>query len=35
MRGRVLKKLPKDEVRIIYAYDAVIVLPQFTFAAPL
>jgi hypothetical protein len=35
MRGRVLKKLPKDEVRIIYAYDAVIVLPQFTSAAPL
>ena len=35
MRGRILEKLPRDQVRLIYAYDAVIVLPEFTSATPL
>jgi hypothetical protein len=35
MRRRILDKLPRDQVRLIYAYDAVIVLPEFTSAAPL
>jgi hypothetical protein len=34
MRGGILKTLAKDQVRIIYAYDAVVVLPEFTSATP-
>lgn len=34
MRGRILDKLPRDQIQLIYAYDAVIVLPEFTAAIP-
>lgn len=34
MRRSILKQLPKDVVRVVYAYDAVIVMPEFNAALP-